>query len=179
MPALLNRFVRDDRGMLTFEAMLWLPMLIFWMIGSIAWFDAWLSRNQAAKVAYTISDIMSRQEQVSPTFIYQVDAMQTGLLTRASAPATMRLSSIQRTQDGYEVRWSCSNSTGAPPLTDGGVPTGVMPVMGELDTIILTELYVPWTRFSGMAGLTETTWSFQVVTSPRVTPALEMVGSCV
>ena len=178
MTPLIHRFARDERGMLTIEAMLWVPILSFWLIASVAWFDAWLSRNQAAKVAYTLADILSRQEEISEPFLMQLDALQAGLLTRASGFSAMRLSSIQRTSDGHVVRWSCSNDPAWPPLTDGVIPSENLPMMAELDTIVLTELSVPWERFGGIAGLTGTTWSYRVATRPRFAPALEMIGSC-
>ncbi|MEM6660765.1 MAG: TadE/TadG family type IV pilus assembly protein [Pseudomonadota bacterium] len=171
-------FWSDDRGSLTVEFVLWVPVLLIWLMASIAWFDAWLARNQAAKVAYTVSDILSRQEEVTGGFLMQIDTLQRGLLTRADGAAAMRLSSIQRTSTGHEVRWSCSNAPSLQPLTDGNLPTADLPDMATLETIVLTELAVPWSGFDWAVGLGALTWTYRVPSRPRFTPMLAMIGDC-
>lgn len=174
----VRAFGCDQRGTVSVELLLWLPLLSFWITASIVWYDAYMSRNQAAKVAHTISDIVSRQEEMSGSFLMQIDALQRGLLNRASGEAALRISTIRREGQGYDVVWSCVNDPASAVLTNAGVPTAKMPRMGDQDTVVLTELAVPWTRFSNFPGLGEQDWTLRVVTRPRFTPQMALSDAC-
>lgn len=171
-------FLRDQRGTVSIEFVLWVPFFAFWMMGSVAIYDAWMSRNQAAKVTHTLADILSRQEVVEAQFLFQIDALQRSLLNRASGGGTLRVSSVQRMADEDIVLWSCSNRLDKPALQSNTLPDGLLPAMADGDAVIVTELSVPWSRFAGITFLSAQTWDFRVSTLPRFTPLLELNGDC-
>lgn len=171
----MGAFVRDERGSITVEFILWIPLIAAWLVASIAFFDAYLSRIEASKVAQTISDILSRQEQVTPGFFTQLTALRDGLLVRNEAADAMRISSIIRTtDDDYQVLWSCVSELTTAPMTDEAVPAGIMPEMAPLENVIMTELTVPWTSIFSIAGLTDQVWETRIVVRPRFTPLLQI-----
>lgn len=170
--------MQEQRGTVSIEFLLWVPFFAFWMMASVAIYDAWMSRNQAFKVAHTLADMLSRQEILSPQFLFQIDALQMRLLSRATGTGTLRVSSVQRVQDDNEVLWSCVNDPAIAPLTPGTIPANLLPAMADLDAVIVVELSVPWTRFAGTYGLDAYRWETRVSTASRFTPQLQMDGSC-
>lgn len=176
--SVLKRFWRDERGSMSVEFLLWVPFLGFWMTASVAFYDAWMSRNQAAKVTHTLADILSRQEVVNAQFLFQIDALQNSLLNRASGDGRMRVSSVQRAADDNLVLWSCTNHPSIHPLKRDTIPDGLLPRLADGDAVIVTELSVPWSRFAGIAFLLPQEWHFRVSTLPRFTPTLELNGEC-
>ena len=176
--SVLWTFWRDQRGSMSVEFLLWVPFLAFWMTASVAFYDAWMSRNQAAKVTHTVADILSRQEVVNAQFLFQIDALQSSLLNRASGDGRLRVSSVQRSVDEVLVLWSCTNHRALPPLQPDTIPDGLLPRLADGDSVIVTELSVPWSRFAGIAFLVPQDWYFRVSTLPRFTPMLELNGEC-
>lgn len=174
----LRAFWRDESGSMSVEFLLWVPFLGFWMMASVAFYDAWMSRNQAAKVTHTVADILSRQEVVNAQFLFQIDALQNSLLNRASGDGRLRVSSVQRNVDEDVVLWSCSNHPSLRPLESDRIPKGLLPSLADGDAVIVTELSVPWSRFAGTAFLVPQEWYFRVSTLPRFTPVLELNGQC-
>lgn len=174
----LRRFIQDQRGTISVEFILWVPFLGLWLTVSVALYDAWMSRNQAAKVTHTLADILSRQEVVQPQFLFQIDALQAALLTRASGAAKVRISSVQETSDGPVVLWSCTNSANMRAMVPDKIPDRLLPQMETLENVITVEVSVPWSRSAGIAGLDDMRWEFSVATRPRFTPQMQLAGAC-
>jgi len=166
--AKLATFLRDERGSLTAEFVLWVPVLGFWFALSVGVFDAYKSRNAAAKTANTIADIITREDTVDNAFLDNLLLLEQRLLPRAPSGEQLRISSIQYTAaNGYTVRWSRAMGGGQQSLTDADIPLGIMPTMAELDTIILTEVDIPWDPFDFVSVVDPQPWSFEIVARPR------------
>jgi Flp pilus assembly protein TadG len=172
-------WLRDEYGSVTIEFMLWLPILAFWLVISVVFFDAYKARDDAMKTAQTLSDILSRQTEVTEEFIDSLFLLQSKLLARAPAGARMRVSSIQFRDDEYQVLWSRALGGGDPIAIgtgdDNELAQDNFPQMAELDTIILTELHVPYVPFSDWTAMDVTQWSFAVISRPRFVTAVAMV----
>lgn len=168
----LKAFWRDDRGSLTVEFMLWLPLLAFWLILSIGVYDAFMTRNQVAKAAHTISDIVTRQVTFGDADFLDIVDLQGRLLTRAREGSEIRITSIELNGGQLKVLWSKATA-GLDPLIDETIPVDHIPTMAELDGVVLTEVYVPWTPFAENYGLTSHTWSFLIPSRPRFVSKLE------
>lgn len=175
----LRNWLRDEYGSVTIEFMLWLPVLTFWLVISVAFFDAYKSRGDALKTAQTLSDILSRQTEVTDAFIADLYLLQGKLLERAPAGTQMRISSIQYQGGEYQVLWSRALGGGDPIATGTGagneLAQDIFPQMAELDSIILTELDVPFAPFSGWAAMDITQWSFVIISRPRFVTAVAML----
>jgi hypothetical protein len=165
---LLRALLRDERGTITIEFLLWMPVLAFWLVVSALYFEAYKSRSDAMKAAHTLTDIMSRQVEVTDAFIAELYALQRRLVSRAPAGTRLRISSVQysETDEEYQVLWSRAIG-GDEPLTTEMISQRFFPEMADLDTVILTELSVPYHPFTSWAGIGQRTWSFALFTRPR------------
>lgn len=172
-----RRFLGDEGGSVTIEFVLWVPVLLVWFVVSAVFFDAYISRNRAANVAYTMTDILSRQTEVDDAFIVELFNLQEVLLPDAPPGRRFRVSSIryEAADDRYVVLWSRAYG-GPDPLPEGQpVTSDVLPTMADLDTVILMELEVPYRPFSNWAGIGERFWTFRLVTRPRFVSQVPMM----
>ncbi len=168
-----QRWAFDEHGSITVEFVIWMPLLAFWFVVSVAFFDAYKSRSDASKAAHTITDLISRQVDVDEAFLDELFALKGKLLPRVPSNSLMRISSIQYdiNNDQYQVVWSSVRGS-ALPLTDIEVPIALLPQMAHLDSIILTELSVPYQPFTSWAGIDVTDWDFAIVSRPRFVTAI-------
>ncbi|MEM8793681.1 MAG: hypothetical protein AAGE80_18840 [Pseudomonadota bacterium] len=169
----LRRFAGDTRGSITVEFMIWIPVIMLWLSFSVAFYDANKNRNDAAKAAYTISDLVSRQVEVSEAFFDQLAALQDNLLPRTAANHRLRITSIQfleaedeDAEDAWVVQWSAGRR-GAEALTEDTLNTNLLPPMADLDTVVLVEIAVPFVPVMQNVGINTQTWSLPVVSRPR------------
>ncbi|HUS53298.1 MAG TPA: hypothetical protein VMY41_04735 [Thermohalobaculum sp.] len=167
---------RDERGTITIEFVLWTPVLALWLVASAAFFDAYKSRNDASKAAQTLADIASRQIEVSDTFLNELYALQDNLLPRAPEGTLVRVSSVQYVAavDEYQVLWSAPLG-GGEAMAQENIPLGILPAMADFDTVILTELVVPYRPFTNWAKIEMTEWSFALVSRPRFVSAIAKI----
>ncbi len=178
MKIFLQRWWADDRGTITMEFLLWIPLLMFWFMGSVIYFDAFKNRADAGKAAYTISDIVSRQTQISEGYVDQLFALQQRLLPRQANAQQMRVSSIQlidEETDEYLIQWSESRGADIPPLDVTFLPEEFIPQMTEFDTIVLTEVYVPYVPIADWVGMGAHSWRYALVSRPRFVSSIAMV----
>lgn len=168
----LRRLRRDERGSITIEFLLWVPVLVAWLVFSVPVFNAYLSRNQTAKAAHTLADIVSRKSAWSDDGFVELYQLQGKLLTTARQGFDLRVTSVQRVGADYLVRWS-SASGGLQPLTAETFPWPDVPAIADLDSLVYTEVVVPWTPFTAVPGLTAHTWRFGIASRPRFVSAIE------
>ncbi len=166
-PLSMQRFGRDEKGSMTVEFVIVLPLLMLWFVGSFVWFQTYRNYSHAEKASFAIADIMSRQTEVTNAFIDDLQPLFGRLQPRASAGQWVRVSSIKYDdEDGYQVLWS-HNADGGALLTDETMLTELLPEMMDGDTIILTETYVPYRPMVDWVGIPMLTWANRVVTRPR------------
>ena len=105
---ILSRFAQSDRGSVTVEFVLIMPMLFWAFMASYVFFDGFRQSALNLKAAYTIGDLISRETAaVNDTYI---DSMYRlfQLMTRANSPTSMRISVVRydANRDRYYVDWS-------------------------------------------------------------------------
>ncbi|MBL4916025.1 TadE/TadG family type IV pilus assembly protein [Szabonella alba] len=165
-----RRFARDDRGSVTLEAVIVLPVLIWAHAALFAYWDVYRTINTVQKASYTISDLISRQQgSVNNAYLNGMRSTLAYLLDD-DQDATMRITSYRwsENRNRYEVIWSNSDMPGKPALTTGTIAelTGALPEMADGDSAILVETevpYIPALRF----GLSPTDIEQFIVTRPR------------
>jgi Flp pilus assembly protein TadG len=172
---MLQRVRHDERGTITIEFLLWLPVFIFWIVISVSSFDAFRSRDEAAKAAHTLSDIMSRQTEVTDTFFTELSDLQDKLLPRAPASKWLRVTSVMYTGGDYQVQWSRSLGGGIP-LTNDDIPLALLPTMADLDTVVITEVHSPYQPIANYTGITVTEWGISLVSRPRFVSEIAMIN---
>lgn len=175
LKSLIQAFRRENRGSVSVEFMLILPLLFWWYAASFAFYDAFRAHNVSVKTSYMIGDILSRQTTIDNDYL---DGMETFLkyLTHINTDVWLRVSSVKyTTQDGYTIVWSYSTGEAlgltTSELYSREVDEDYLPLMASGETVILAETYVPYDPTYSV-GLFSRTWSNVVVTRPRFTSQL-------
>ncbi len=166
----LRRALADERGSISMEFAIVMPLLIFLSVGGLAFWDAFRSQSQTNKVAYTLSDIVGRYEQVDDTDITFIYALMDKMLPPDLDRRFLRISSICFNGTDYRVLWSVSG-TGADrpdpgPLAEGDIPLALLPAMAAQDSVILTELEARWQPRLRI-GIGDKMWRNALVVRPR------------
>lgn len=169
-------FRRDERGSLTIEFCLWVPVLIFWLVLSITVYDTYRSRMQASNVAFIISDIVSRLTEFTTQNLTDIEALQTELLIGVPGQAELRITSVTCIKAApdlpctYTVNWSVrsSSSSSLAIITNPNeLPVLLFPTMQDREEILLVDQTVPHTPISASVGLAPRSWDTRLVTRSR------------
>jgi hypothetical protein len=174
----LRRLQRDQRGALSFEAVLILPILVWLFVATFVFFDLFRTANTNAKAAYAIADLLSRQN-VPVTQDY-LDGLADvySVLVRSHQPSTLRVSSIDwdTVARTYRIQWSRGTHGGealdADRLADL-VAAGRLPELAVGETIILVETSLSYTPVVRM-GIPAQRFTHVIPTRPRFVPRLVM-----
>ena len=176
----LARFARDNRGSITIEAMLVLPLWIWGYTMSYMFFDAFREQTINLRAAYTISDMVSREaDAVGPDYIDDLHDM-FDYLTRSNHPTWIRVSSVyyDTTNKVYKRYWSYSTSTDYPAHTDTTIKAEKdrLPNMLIGETVVLVEtgmLYEPVLN----VGLADMWYTNFIPTRPRFAAKVDYSAS--
>jgi Flp pilus assembly protein TadG len=143
----LRRFRDDESGLVMAEFIVTLPMLIWVFMALFAYWDVFRSMNTAQKAAYSVSDLISRQNNDVPEAF--LDGMQSVMeyILPAGLSANMRFTSVKwnSTSNKFEVIWSRTRGS----LTPYNSATlqavaGQIPMMAPTDTVVILETSVPY-----------------------------------
>jgi hypothetical protein len=139
----LNRFWREEQGSVMVEALLVLPAMIWAYAGMFAYWDSYQSINTVQKATFTISDLISRQQDdLSSGFINGIGDTLDYLLNMEE-DAKMRVTSYtwSEVNNRYQVIWSVSPDGGFSPLTTASIAnlTSRLPIMSDGDSAVLVE----------------------------------------
>ena len=165
-----NWVLNDEHGSIAMEFVIVMPFLLFLVIGGITFWDAFQSNSKTAKIAYTISDIVSRYEVVDDLEMTALYGVQDKLLDPLLDRRSLRVSSICFKNGIHRVLWSYSASSNdiVPPgaLLDEDIPVEILPTMAPQDSIILTEVEARWQPHLHV-GVGSRTWRSELVIKPR------------
>jgi hypothetical protein len=181
----LRRFAKDEGGVVIVEALITLPILIWGFLALIVYWDVYRTINVSQKAAYSISDLLSRQQTVTPDFIDGLDEV-LAFLTPGSTSSQLRVTSFQLDEGGIDepdfdsddtfcLLFSTSPGGIADPLTPDDLKGVVdrIPNLENLESLILVETWVEYdpsfnTGVTSFApGVTAQTFSEFIVTRPR------------
>ncbi len=165
---LLQRFKDDDSASLTMEFVLMLPVLMLWFIGSIVFFNAYITKSGAQRAAHTVSDVISRQTQVDNNFIDTLLLLQNRMLPRARV-GTVRVSSIQKNANTGDLAmlWTYSTDANAQPLLINDIPLTDLPLMQAGESVLLVDTSVPFAPISDWVAMGSNDWTNRVVVTTR------------
>lgn len=161
-----GRSARDERGSITVEFVIWVPILVLWFAGSISYFDGYRERGRAAKMSHVVSDILTRQAEIDDDLITDLYDMMEIMLPGTPPGMVLRVTSVEYRDGSYQVLWSVASGGGAPMETED-IPVAKMPAMAELDTVIVTETTVPFQPALDIVGIGERTWTSFLPARPR------------
>ncbi len=169
----LLRFWRREDGVLSTEAAMIMPMLLFAYAGLFTIFDAFRVQNLNVRGSYTISDMLSRENQncIDSEYLSGLNNI-LSVLTQSQYPTILRLSIISYDADAEEftLEWSQVDRGGDDimPLTQATLASkeDQIPIMADTDIAIVVET---WSGFVPMMDFGLDAFYFEnfVVTRPR------------
>ncbi len=164
---LLGNFKRNERGVITLEMILMMPLMVLWIVGSNSFFDAFKTYLRASKATYTAVDLISRQSTVGPTFITNVGTVFDSIVDADGANSGVVVSSIRMWNDALQIEWS-RNANGSPGMTDEAeIPMAYMPNLRNGEAIVLIQTSVPFVPIHSWGNLTAKTFTNTVAVTPR------------
>lgn len=183
----LRRFGRDDEGNLVLEAVLVMPFMLWAYAGLFVYWDAFRSINAVQKAAYTVSDMISREQQtITPAYLAGMDTIIERLID-LDQDVSMRVTSVlcngqgedkcDETVGQNEVHWSVSPGGAMTPLTTTALQAmeSRIPEMSDGDHVVIVEVTVSYTP-SFNVGVSDMDIEQFIVTRPRFVPRICMQG---
>jgi len=180
---ILKRPLKDSSGSLTVEFVLWFPILMFWLLGTIVFFDAFKARGNLSAASATLADIVSRGTTISADYVITLHNLQTAMLPRTSDNG-LRISSIQFNIDpdivddpgSYSVEWSAIAGAAVDVLLDDDIDVASMPNMYDSESVLFIESSVPYVPLTTYLGITFQTLRTELAISPRYDTRVVWVG---
>lgn len=186
-------FARDERGTVMVEALIVLPILIWSYLALFVYWESYRAVNTMQKAAYTISDMISRENvAISNDYIPGMrDVME--YLNNGRTDVKLRVSSVTYSEadDEFQVHWSRSPDHAMPELTTEDLRQFVVcddpldlrfcliPDMADGDYVVIVEANTVYRPAFDVSGLGETVLSQFIVTRPRFLPRICLPGTCV
>ncbi|MCX7289243.1 MAG: hypothetical protein NTW20_17320 [Rhodobacterales bacterium] len=183
----VRSFLSDESGIFLAEFLIMIPVLIWGFIALIVYWDVFRTINTSQKAAYSIADLLSRQQNVTTDF---VDGLENVLdfLTPGTPDSRMRITSFQLDEgkvnkpefdsdDKYCLLFSRSSSSLTPALTTTDLQkkefVDKIPNMGNLESVVLVETWVDYQPkfdtgvLNAAPGVSDQTFTQFIVTRPR------------
>lgn len=169
-----SRFVDETEGNMPIEGLYAAILLLWWYVASFQFFDAFRQKNVNLKAAYTIADLVSRQNtSVDADYI---DGLHTlfDYLTFSNKPTWVRVSSVSfnSTDNKYKVAWSYASGN-----TQGHSDASIqaeknrIPTMPEGDFVIIVETNMAYEPIFNI-GLNAHWYTTFIPTRPRFVPCV-------
>jgi hypothetical protein len=186
----LRAFARDESGVMLAEFLILMPILIWGFIALVVYWDVFRTINVTQKAAYSISDLLSRQDVVTEQFASGLHQVLT-FLTPGAPASRMRITSFEFKEkvpeadvatwgpdDEYVLLWS--RVTGGDARIKEytaedlkAMRDTVIPFMDDLQGALIVETWVDYVpRFdigvlNAGPGLTDQTFTQTIVTFAR------------
>ena len=170
-----TRFARDEAGSVVAEAVIVLPLFLWAYIALFVYWDAFRSMNTVQKAAYTVSDLISREQTgITTAYITGMSRVLDYLIDEDQS-ARLRVTSVtwSTANHRFEVHWSRSPGNTMTPLTTATLQSyaNKIPTMSAGDYVVIVEVqtdYVP----SFDVGMPDQTFRQFIVTRPRFLPCI-------
>ncbi len=167
--ALIKQFAKDEDASITMEFVIVTPVMVLWWIGSMVFFDAFEARSGAARTAYTIADLVSRQTDTTNAYIDTLLVLQNRMRPREPV-GMVRITELYRDSAGdLSVVWSYSTDGLGDALLIGDVPLGTLPLVANESYLMLVDTTVPYVPLSDIVGIPAQTWFNRIYINPRFT----------
>ena len=170
----LNGFFRREDGNIALEAVIITPILFWAYMALFVIFDAYRQHSINQKAAYTIGDMVSREDRAL-TGAYMTGARSlVDSLARSAEPSTVRITSVWF--DAANNRYVCDWSESIGAIGDATVRQvetwdTLLPVMPNFERITVVET---WTRYVApfSIGIGDHDIHNFIFTRPRRAPAI-------
>lgn len=172
----LSGFARGDRGAISVETVLILPLLGWALVATVAFTDAFRHQSTLLRSVYTVTDLVTKSSEVRPS---DIDGFYTFLrrINETSMPIRMRISLIGWDSDEEQLRvvWSNADHAGSfGALDDAALNAAIasqVPRITQGETLVLTEAWLQYTP-PFQVGLSARTMSELAIMRPRFAPGI-------
>ena len=170
-------FGRDEAGTIVAEAVIVLPLFLWAYIALFVYWDAFRSMNTVQKAAFTVSDMISREQTgITSAYIAGLSDL-TEYLIDENQDANIRVTSVtwSGTNKRFQVHWSASPNGTMTPLTTATLLAFVdhIPEMSPGDFVVVLEVEVDYVATFDI-GLPDQQFRQFIVTRPRFLPCLPL-----
>ena len=175
----IRKFARDEGGTAVIETVVIFPMLVWAVVAMAVFFDAYRIRSVNLKAAYTISDMLSRENPiVDSNYINGLKTMY-DFLVASKSPTWIRVTLVQfetndpddPNDDEYIFKWSKASGGSVPDLNQTTLSEVEpdIPIMGDGDSVIIVETHMRYQPAFDV-GLKPYDLDNVIVTRPRFAP---------
>lgn len=179
------RFWAEEDANILAEGVMILPFIALFYVGIVDYFQTYAAKATNLRAAYTISDILSREDtSVSSSYINGLHTVFSYLTQDAGANPKIRVTVVFCTENcalgsanrRLDMDWSYG--VGKPALSAGqlGQFEDRIPVMSKGDRALLVETYVDYTPAFESVGLDNVHFENVIVTRPRWVPIMCFEG---
>lgn len=172
------RMLREERGAVLIEFLFFFPLLIWVLIAMVVFWDVFRTINTAQKAAYSVSDLISRQEDnLTPAFVDGMQEVMDYLMLNSGQDTRLRITSLyyDEDQDKYVRIFSVSPGGKMDPYEEADLQPleDRIPVMNNKDSVVIVETAVDYTPpfdtgiFNFARALGPQVFTEFVVTQPR------------
>lgn len=189
IPEKLISFIRDERGNVLAETVVILPIVIWSYLAFFVYWDAYKTTNVAQKAAYTVADLISREQATLPTTYIPGMLSLLRYLVEDQTSTKIRVTSLLFTEgatvkiaeddadDRTIVQWSISPNNAMVPYTNATLlpVLNKIPAMFDGDSVILVETSMDFKPMFDVGMASRQVTNF-VVTRPRFLPKICITG---
>ncbi|ROU00238.1 TadE/TadG family type IV pilus assembly protein [Histidinibacterium lentulum] len=177
----LKVFRSSESGSQSVEAVIILPLLFWAVTATLVYFDAFRSRNDAARATFTVTDLISRETgPVDAAYLRGVQHV-IGQLSGSATDPRVRVTLLRCVADcddearrELEVVWSRARG-GLPEIRqDQTAQDGLrarIPAMSQASSVIMVESEIDWVPWFNV-GLQARPLASTVVMRPRFSPQI-------
>ena len=146
----IRTFYEDQRASVTVEVVMVLPLLLWGYFGLFVLFDGYRALSANIRVAYTVSDMISRETEMNGPFIEGLNDLQ-DVLTQSPHRTVLRVTAVSYDADAddHELEWSYSTA-GKTAVAAGSMSTEIepyLPVMSDTEWLIVVETWMAFVPF--------------------------------
>jgi len=172
-----DAYLRDESGLILAEALIMLPLLVWTLIAMFVYWDVFRTINMTQKAAYSIADLLSRQE--NPITCSYANGLQEVLtfLTPNGYPTKIRITSLEYDEPNnrYRLLFSFSPENRITRLDEAAIQNWApkIPKLSHLESVFVVETQVDFKSQmqSGLLGLLigvdDQSFGEFIVTRPR------------
>ena len=170
-----RRFRHDETGSLSIEAVFALPILVWAIIATFVFWDAFKTLNISQKATYTVADMLSREtDPIDDDYIAAMHEMFDFLAGSAGANA-IRVTVVTKVSDpnsgAEEVQLVWSEGAGIAPYADLALIEARLPEMAVGEQLIVVESEQEW-QPDFAVGLAAYRFREVALARPRFAPQL-------
>jgi hypothetical protein len=143
----LKTFRDDESGVIAIELLLVVPILVWALLSTLVYFDAFKTESISTRMSMTIADMYSRETEVDNTFVNGSYSLLEALTPSANAPDLRVTAYTFDDSDGkYYLIWSSTKGSYYTNHTNATLRAEVdrLPILSDGDNSLLVETHTEY-----------------------------------